>query len=140
MKYIAALLPLVLSGLTLTPMAEATTLFDCPFASMGEESLGLVFDVDVDTSNCNTEDIDSTTTALTEFIQISLTEVSGYTRALGEVEINLEGELCEEANRRNLLRGNTRELRLHANGGYIWRGGGGKYNCEYAGANSYWWF
>lgn len=103
MKYTSALLPPLLSALT-SPVA-ATTLFDCPHSSLVQDSIGLSFDVNVDTSNCNTEDIDSTKSAIAEFIQISVTEVSGYISDLGEVEIDLEeGNLCEEVGRRTLLR------------------------------------
>lgn len=86
---------------------------------MAQESLGLSFEVNVDTSNC--DDVDGTKSAIAEFIKITVAEVSGHTQQLGEVEIELEGELCDETDRR------ARFLRLRPSRGYIWMGGGGKY-------------
>lgn len=122
MKYSTALLPaLALSALTLTSPVAATTLFDCPFASMAQESLGLSFELNADTSNC--DDADGTKSAIAEFIKITVAEVSGHTQQLGEVEIDLEGKLCDETDRRaRLLRGGSRQLT-----GFLYSGGASKY-------------
>lgn len=108
MKYTTALLPLVLSAITLTSPVAATTLFDCPYTAMTQESLGLSFAVDADTSNC--EDDDDMKSAIAELIKITVTQVSGHTSELGEVEIDLEGELCDETDNARRLRGGSRQL------------------------------
>lgn len=86
--------------------SAATTVFPCPHTIA--ESLGVRFDIDVNTKNCRGKSIEP---KIRKFLQNFAGEVSGATKTLGVFEV--DNDLCQDDTRRNL-----RSRKLLGNWGY----------------------
>ena len=87
--------------------SAATTVFPCPYTIA--ESLGVAFDIDVDTKYCKGKSIEP---QIKKFLQNFAGEVSGATKTLGIFEV--DSELCQDDTRTR----NLRSRKLPGNWGY----------------------
>ena len=96
---------LALSAALFAPVATATTLFGCPFASTAHDMVGLSLDVATDFTNCN--DLEAIEADIGDFFEGALADLSGVTDQLGVFELEVQ-ELCQGVRRKLGQHGSTR--------------------------------